>query len=190
MTLTCPSSNSPFIHVAKVHYTVTNSTGGKVMTGVAELPREYVFLCPYTNNHDGDQPDRFDIRFTTPPDITSGTVSLKPSASRLFIKYDIWATIPAGEEVYHGIQIIRDGNMAASETGEWFKIWTLNNVYASSKLGYSGKAWISCDPPGSASYVPTFRVTAIRELFRKGSPENGPIVASATYPTDILVKCE
>ena len=188
MTLTCPAANSPVLYVNQVKATITNAAGKELMTKIVPLPRTYVFICKYSG-HSGE---RYDMRFASMPDLTSGNVTLtwgkdpKDSRVRRYVNYTIWGDIPKGEKVHHRRQIIGEGGIVIEEDGEWYEVSTVNNFApVSPEGGYKETAAIICWKPGLPQHLPQFRVTGIRELWRNSKVEVG-----TTYPVNVFVTCK
>lgn len=193
MTLTCPVTNAPVMYVSKVHVTITDAAGTKVMKQILSLPRTYAFICVYSP----EEGNRYDMRFVSVPDPVSGTITLKwgsdpkDSYVRQYVKYTFWGDILKGNEVYHRQQVIGEGGVVLREDGQWFKGTKPNNFApVSVEGGYEGSVAILCRRPGSPGYVAKFRVTAIRVLWRQGSQTTGQIMASASYPMNLQVICQ
>lgn len=188
MTLTCPTANSPVLYVNQVKATVTDAADKELMTKIVPLPRTYVFICKYSG-HPGE---RYDMRFASTPDLTSGNVTLtwgkdpKDSRVRQHVNYAIWGDILKGEKVHHRTQIIGEGGVVIEEDGEWYEVSTVNNFApVSPQGGYKESAAIICWKPGLPKYLPKFHVTGIREMWRNSKVEVG-----ATYPVSIFVTCK
>lgn len=188
MTLTCPTANSPVLYVNKVRATITDAAGKDLLTKIVPLPRTYDFICKYSG-HPGE---RYDMRFVSMPDLSSGNVSLtwgkdpKDSRVRYPVGYTIWGDIPKGEKVLHRRQILGEGGVVLDEDGEWYEVSTVNN-FAPVSLdgGYKVSATIICWKPALPQYLPKFRVTGIRETWRSSK-----VTVGATYPVNILVTCK
>lgn len=188
MTLTCPTANSPVLYVNQVKATITDAADKELLTKIVSLPRTYVFICKYSG-HPGE---RYDMRFASIPDLTSGNVTLtwgedpKDSRVRRYVNYTIWGDIPKGEKVHHRTQILGEGGVVLSEDGEWYEVSTVNNFApVSADGGYKVSEAIICWKPALPQYLPKFRVTGIREMWRSAKVSVG-----ATYPMNLQVTCK
>lgn len=176
------------LYVNQVKATITDAADKEILTKIVPLPRTYVFICKYSG-HPGE---RYDMRFASIPDLTSGNVTLtwgedpKDSRVRRYVNYTIWGDIPKGEKVHHRRQILGEGGIVLDEDGEWYEVSTVNNFApVSADGGYKVSAAINCWKPALPQYLPQFRVTGIREMWRSAK-----VTVGATYPMNLQVTCK
>ncbi|HEV8336996.1 MAG TPA: hypothetical protein VGR67_11300 [Candidatus Polarisedimenticolia bacterium] len=212
MTLTCPKSSAGVVRVPAVLYTVTNPAGDKIFNGVAKLPRTLLFTCPSSPV----RTDRNEIAVAAPPKPAAGklTVAMSFHASpdcncdygRFNLEYPIYRSVKAGETMRLFSYLLREGGKPILEKNQCGTVVPESNglgfEWVGGKLGgtvYSGHydAVFCRDAAAAPGWGPSYRITGIRVELRRHngwgmcqSPESMDLVASDTFPVDLMVVCQ
>lgn len=211
MTLKCPSSTSPVVHVGSILYTVTDATGKEAFKGVAVLPRKLVFRCKYSHARD----DRNEILVAAPPNPSSGSVPVtmsfhsKPDCNcdygRYNLSYPVYRSVAKGETarlfsylLREDGKPVRDKNQCGSDIPEHngYGFELTGGKLSGTLITGHGDA-VFCRPPSTPGWGPVYKITGLRVELRKHpgwnmcqNPENMPLLASDTFPLDLTVVCK
>ena len=210
MTITCPTQSATEVRVGSVHYVVTDASDNEVFKGVAPLPQEMVFRCPYTPARS----DRNEILFSEVPDKTAGTLPItmtfhqKPDCDcnygRENINYRVYVAVNKGEKARLFSYLLRDDGKPVMVNWQNVKMIPENNAYGfvleGGKIQPTIKYYdaVYCRPASSPGWGPSYRIKGIRVELRKQdgtsvyglNPWDMKLLATDTYPVDIEVVCK
>ena len=212
MTLTCPTSTAPVVRVPAILYTVTNPAGDKLFNGVAKLPRTLLFTCPFSPV----RTDRNEIAVAAPPKPSAGKLKVEMSFhaspdcncdyGRFNLEYPIYRSVKAGETMRLFSYLLREDGKPILEKNQCGTVVPESNghgfEWVGGKLGgtvHSGHydAVFCRDAATAPGWGPSYRITGIRVELRRHngwgmcqSPESMDLVASDTFPLDLMVVCQ